>query len=778
MQEAGTLGYMLQGVSQQPERVQPDGHVREQVNWLPDPNIGLTTRPGSVREHEYPLVPSGSSFETVRIGDKDYLVACSDGEVNLYDYEGTIITIADPDDLSGYISNNMAVYATDDEIILVNKDVVVQRDPTLEEANVIRDWGYAYHLGGQFARTYRLTLTYADGDVAVGEYTTPDGSSSGDAEASSANNIMQQIRDSLMAHANFKSSTEVTRAEELLEILDDTTKFSLSASDGAQNAVMRAGVGEAKTFADVPRLGVEGAIIRVVGDTGSTVDDVWLRFDADGVTTLGDGLGLKGTWRETADPDDRLEFDLDTMPHVLTVENGTATLSYGDWVGRRTGNNDTSPVPSFVGQKINDVGEFSNRLWFLAGAFFITSRTNERLDFFRASAIQVIDTDPVDIRSTGEEKAGLLYGAAYDRDLLLFSSTGQFSIAGGAAFSPGNASMVRSTNFEMSSTVRPVVAGSTVLLPYSMQLFSGMNELKPSLELDSNAVEDLSKVTKKYIRGNVTDLAASGNAGIAMCLTDDDPRVVYVYNFLWEENRKVQSAWHKWEFSKDVSSIHIRDGVFFLWFSDNAQVYLCSMRPDKPEDADLYYHASMDLKRAVLLDENKVQLDAENYEFIANSSNADYAIGITVSPSEIVDLGSGLWEYTFPSFVPSNLLAGIRFAGTLKPNRPIYQDWRGNKVPQARVVVGKYVVDYLNSGGIDAVMESIYRGSDTVASNNQFPTDDDPTTDFGQALASGSFDIPWGDDNFNSSLVLQTSSLQPVTIVEARWWGQLFRGKN
>lgn len=778
MQSSGTLGYMLQGVSQQSERVQPDGHVREHINWLPDPNTGLTTRPGCTLQHKFPAIPVTAFTETVRIGDKDYLVVCDEGLVRVYSYDGTVLNVNDTPSLLSYIGRNMVVYATDDEVVLVNKDTPVARDPITVDTDVIRNWGYAFHLGGMFARTYSLTLLYADGTEAVGTYTTPDGTSSGDADKTAAGEIMRRIRINLEAHANFKTSTIIKRRDEQVEILDPNTTFELIAQDGEQNAVFRAGVGEAKTFADVPRYGVHGAVIRVTGEVGSTVDDVWLKYVSDQFTTPGFGFNAGGVWVETSDPDDRLAFDLSTMPHVLTISGTTATLSFGNWLHRRVGNEDTSPVPSFVGLPINDVGEFSNRLWFLAGAFFITSRTNERLDFFRSSAIQVLDTDPVDIRSTGEEKAGLLFGASYDRDLLVFSSTGQFSIAGGAAFSPANASMVRSTNFEMASTVRPVVAGSTVMIPYKNQIYSGMNELKPSLELDSNAVEDLSKVTKRYIEGEIVELVASGNSGIAMCVTEAKPNTLWVYNFLWEENRKMQSAWHKWEFPASIRALHSREGEFFLWQQYNNNLYLYGLRTDKPEDFSLYYHSMLDFKQLVSTTDSKVVLDRPDYAFITDLANSDYPVGITASPESVTAVGDYEWEYTFPEYAPTRFVAGVPFVGTIKPNRPIAMDWRGNKVPQTRVVIGKYVVDYTRSGGIEAVMESPYRGESVVASNDLFPTDDNPLTDFGQALADGSFDVPWGEDNFNSGLILRTNTLQPVTIVEVRWWGQLFKGKN
>ena len=781
MQISGTLGFMLQGVSQQPQRVQPDGHVEEQINFSSDPNSGLTTRPGSTKLHEFPSIAATSFTDTVRVGNTDYLVVCDSSSLAVYSYTGTILSINDPDDLIDYVSANMAVYATDEEIILVNKDMVVQRSSITDDADVVRNWGYAYHLGGEFGRTYRLVMTYADNSVVDVSYTTPFGDNAGDAEATASTAIMAAIRTDMLAHPNFKSTTTVDIVEDVIAITDTATTFRLSAVDGAQNALFRAGVGSAKTFADLPKYAVEGAVVRVRGQDVDNTDDVWLRFDASDTDTVGEGFGLNGVWREHFDPDDMFEFNLDTMPHVLTIENGSATLTYGDWKRRRTGNETIAPVPSFVGSSIKDVGEFSNRLWFLSGANFITSRTDNITDFFRQSAVQIVDSDPIDIRSTGEDKSGLVFGVAYDRNLILFSEMGQFSITGGSAFTPGTASMLRSTNFEMSSRVRPVVAGSTIMMPYRNRIYSGLNELRPSLELDSNAVEDLSKVTKKYIRGTVKLLSASGNSGIALCVTDDCDQTIYVYNFLWEDTRKVQSAFHKWIMPYCARAMYIRDGEVFVWLSRPDKSYLCSILPDTPADFNTTYNSLMDIKQEVELtpdgEYKSVLLDHPGYKFVANESNLDYTVGQEVRADSVEEEGSS-YRYTFIEEAPSMLVAGLPFVGTLIPNRPVYTDWRGNRVPSARVVVGKYVIDYSFSGGISASMESIYRGNYEVASNDVFPTDDNPLVDFGVSVQDGSFDIPWGDDNFNSKLVINTNSLQPVTIVEVRWWGQLFRGKT
>lgn len=783
MQSRGTLGFMLQGVSQQAERVQPDGHVREQINWLDDPNGGKTTRPGTTLMHSYTNIPENAFISTIVLDNNLYLVACSEGSLKLYDYEGNEYSVSSTADDFDYISTNAAVYGADNEIVVVNKDMVVQG--TNDETDDITQWGYALHLGGQFGKTYTLRMVYSDGpnDTISVSYTTPSGDSSGDAANTAAGAIMQNLLTSLVNHPNFRASSSASRADEVIQVQDSAGAFSLSAEDGAANTIMRAGVSRAETFADLPRFAPEGAIINVRAPMGFGSDSVWLRFDAQGFDTVGDGFGFQGTWRETVDPDQRFVFDLSTMPHIITLDTQAqeAVLNYGDWEGRRVGDSDLAPEPSFVGKTINDVGEFSSRLWFLAGNFFVASRTDKSLDFFRQTATTIIDSDPIDTTSTGEERSDLQFAISYDRNLLLFSRNGQFLITGGNALTPNNVVMVRSTNFESSNKTRPVLAGSTVLLPFRTQLFSGVNELRPSLELDSNAVDNTNKVTPRYIRGEINGLAASGNQNIALVRTDDDPSVLYVHKFLWEENTKVQASWSIWSFADSIRHIYMSEGTAYVLFEYGDQVHLNELRPDKPEDGNFLYHASMDYKRAVSVNSSIVTLDRPDYVFAVNEvgETGDYVPGMVITPKTVEQSGQE-WVYTFDEVAAPELLAGVPFYASLSPNRPMHMDWRGHKQPAARVVVGKYVVDYEESGEIDAYMINAYRheGEAFVLSNEAFPIDDNPLLGFDVPLRSGTFEIPWGEDNFNSALVIRTGTIQPVTLVEIRWWGQVLVGKR
>lgn len=775
----GSLGFPLQGVSQQPERVQPEGHVREQINLYPDPNSGLTSRPATVLQHVFSSLPANAHISTVLLNGELYLLAtynnAGTGTVRLFGYDGTEYAVTLASGTAPYFTGETIAYATDGRVYIVNREVKVESEVPAFTDNY--KFGYAYSLGGMFSRTYKLTITYSDGATAFGEYTTPDGDVAGDAEKTAAAYIIDQIISNLQTKPAFKSATTLIDIEdEVAWIRDASFDFDLVASDGSNNEVLRAGMSEAKTFADVPRYAPHGAIIRVRGDTGTLDDEVWLRFVSDTTTIVGAGFGVSGAWRETVDPDNMLNLKRSTMPHVMTIDKiaGTAAVSVGAWEGRRAGTASTNPAPSFVGNTISDIGEFQRRLWFIAGGSFITSQTDKPLDFWRSTVATTLATDPVDIKTSGEEESSLLYGVQYDTNLIVFSKAGQFLVAGDVGLTSAIANIVRTTKFEMSTRARPVVAGDTVMFPYKFRVFAGVNEMQPSSEITSNSVDSLNKVTQKYIKGEIIGMSSAGNSKVLVVRTDDDLKRLYVYNFLWNGNQKVQSAWHKWEFPEEVIHTYVEEGVIYVWFRNTNGTKLCVLQPDKPLDFDLPYALCMDSVQEVT--GPSVTLDRADYKFVCATANSDYEVGRKVSPVSVVAAGPE-WTYTFPDYAPTDLIAGVVFETELQPNAPIARDWRGNARAQDTIVVTKYKVDYRDSGEVSAYMINKFRDPDEIflVSNATFPMEDSPIDGFGTTITSGTFVVPFGDDQFTASLVLRTNSPQPVTYIEIRWEGQVYK---
>lgn len=214
----GTLGSMLQGVSQQPAHIRLDGEVGEQINVQPDIVRGLTSRPGGRRAPRSDIeggnTPNNEVFQALRyatlISDGDglqwqdfqlngitYQIGTKEGRLFVLDNTGRPINvIQNTAGVFDYLSTNMTVFVFEDKVYLVNRDKIVQdtsSDPTADAASITasekdvrRGEGFITILEGFFGHNYQVEVTFEDGTFIEAEYRTPNGDGENDAEQSSS----------------------------------------------------------------------------------------------------------------------------------------------------------------------------------------------------------------------------------------------------------------------------------------------------------------------------------------------------------------------------------------------------------------------------------------------------------------------------------------------------------------------------------------------------------------------------------------------------------------
>ena len=108
MSTSGSLGTLLQGVSQQPPHERPAGKVTEQINWISDVVAGLTPRP-SVEERVH--IPNAANrftqYKHVDIEDETYILGMRTGELRVWDYQGIEQAITFTGNSADYVSDDM-----------------------------------------------------------------------------------------------------------------------------------------------------------------------------------------------------------------------------------------------------------------------------------------------------------------------------------------------------------------------------------------------------------------------------------------------------------------------------------------------------------------------------------------------------------------------------------------------------------------------------------------------------------------------------------------------
>ena len=511
----------------------------------------------------------------------------------------------------------IAATSVADYTFLVNKDKVVAKN-TSTPSNVRPHEGMFYFKQLGFDREVKCTVQTVDEttDIFSGAIHTLDGE-----PASEASTLMTgQAADFISGRASVPSSqynqtTGVTSAmtfaagytragnedTPFFTVSNTATNFSLKATDQEGGRHVFAFKDAASTFISLPKFCVDGFTIQVNGDNQKKEDDFYVEFK---------GSQTAGTWKECAAPSRPNApvyhtFDTATMPHTLSQNaNGSFTFTSSTWDERKCGDDDTNPFPSFVGNKINDVFFHRNRLGFLSDENVIFSEASSYFNFFRVTVRSLLDSAPIDVGVSQNEVSVLQAAVPVQDNLLLFTELNQFKLTADQLLTPSEISIDLSTKYECDLTAKPVGAGASVFFPVKSGIYSGIREYYIQDNTENEDAPQITSHVPEYIQGSVRQLVSSANEDTLVCLTDAVGKLneCYVYKWYNSDNERIQSAWSKWVFSKDIVHVSINNASLYFTFSDGSYEKL-DIRP--PVGTITYTDGTntyTDEKREVLLD--------------------------------------------------------------------------------------------------------------------------------------------------------------------------------
>jgi hypothetical protein len=389
---------------------------------------------------------------------------------------------------------------------------------------------------------------------------------------------------------------------------------SFVAHDARGNTLMSGFTNQVTSITELPPTSWEGYTVLVAPDGSSDQSSYYLTFNAENTTTNGD-FG-RGVWEEAAGWGSRGLLDDNTMPHAFvyyrnasgltrftfqpfsgtTYTDSTVSFTLPGWGTRLAGDEDELPGPSFVDSTINDLVFFKNRLGFVSGENVILSESGDYYNFWQQSALQVVDSDPIDLTAVSNDVAVLNYALQQQDELVLFSNENQFRLYSGdnVTFSPETASVGRISSISMESKVKPEQVGPQVLFPVKEGDFTGFHtfittDRTVGINLGQTAV--ITETIPKYIPKNIDSLAVSRTDQYLVALSKDDPDSLYVYQFFWEASggslTNRQNAWHKWTFpNKNIYWCDFVEGTLFKLVSyvngANTEYYLEGVNASRP----------------------------------------------------------------------------------------------------------------------------------------------------------------------------------------------------
>jgi len=250
---------------------------------------------------------------------------------------------------------------------------------------------------------------------------------------------------------------------------------------------------------------------------------------------------------------------VDGDSYNVTVSGTTTSYDLPKWGERTVGDLDSAPDPSFIGNKINNVFFFRNRLGFLAGDNVILSRVSEFFNFFPETVLSVLDNEPIDVAASHTKVAILRSAVTMGEKLILFSDQTQFVLTSSADnLTPQTANVIVVTEFESSAAAQPVGSGSSIYFLTQKGSFAGIREY---ILAGESQIKDAANVTihvPRLIPSNIFKMAVSSNQDILILLGTDNPNKLFVYRWLYgADGNKALSAWFTFTINSNRSILNV-----------------------------------------------------------------------------------------------------------------------------------------------------------------------------------------------------------------------------
>lgn len=371
------------------------------------------------------------------------------------------------------------------------------------------------------------------------------------------------------------------------------TDFKVTVRDGSNGLGIKIVKDKVQYFEDLPRQGSEGFKVEVAGDPVTGFGNYWVEFETDGIPV----------WKETVKPGIEIDLDASTLPMALTRNaSGTFTLKELDWTDRAVGDEDNNPMPSFVGEKINDMFFYKSRFAFCSGEGVQMSEAGEFFNFFRSTVTTLVDGDPIDVASNHTKVSILRFAVPYQEQLLLFSDQTQFRLTSGDILSPSTVGIEPITEFESSQVARPAAIGNFIFFGVEKSDFASVREYFVADDSQRNDGREITGHIPNYIPAGIAQIEGTSNEDVMIIRSSGstDASEVYVYKFFWSGNEKVQSSWSKWTFP-DVTAIlgykFIKSTCYFVFKrADGVFLEKIEMDTGAQDDSGTGYNFRLDRK--------------------------------------------------------------------------------------------------------------------------------------------------------------------------------------
>lgn len=669
--------------------------------------------------------------------------------------------------------------------------------------------------GGAYARTYKIILNMSDGTTRTYSYTTPTTAYPGvldtsdipstDPEYSKKVNdrtnayntaatqwigtaaaaivpaaIAEQLR-LLVAAGGFT----VTRVDSTVIIHDNVGAnkvISIAVEDGGDGTLFLGVGNEVSAIERVSSIHEVGKTVRVRPKRNDGTDVFYLRAYRANNATSGPRFA-EVTWREAAGvetkitrpwllgkvhTDNKLYIGLDPAQFAsmgLGVAPAIAVNGVGDLV--------SSPLPYFVGKRIDYLGVFQDRLVIASGSVLYFSRTGDYQNLWRQSILTVDAADPIEMYALGAEDDVISSATTYDRNLLLFGRKHQYVVSGRQPLTPLNASVVIQSSHEDAVDADPINSGNFVFYNKYRNGVASMHQVQIGQLADSPESYEVSSQLDRYLVGRPRELLALTSPNMVFMRTDSERQNLYVYTYLDSPGgaERQFDSWCRWTWHQAVGHL-----MGLSKYQSDLLVYTI-----KHDGQNIYKAIERFVVDTVLSD--RPYLDSLRPEVQEGSTVRDSSpfAGSASTAYGVVDVKFMLgapWERrgeldaAYPNSAV-NRWAGWDYEALVTPTNPYILDSNGKAIINGRLTIMSFAVSVADSGGMSA---DITTANETrrVTNFTGRRIGQDANLIGRAPIVNASVPVPAGRETREFSYTLRANTWLPLTVTAIEWRGQFF----
>lgn len=612
-----TIKNLIAGISQQPPKLRHAEQLEEQINGFSTEAGGLQKRPPTQHIKRLPALPLKTKVHLINRDEIErYIVAFTGDSLKIFDIKGNEKTVKMENGADTYVTcsdpnKQLKAITVADHTFIVNTTKVVEMDKDKKSPDTWAEQGALIVVRqGQYGRKYKVNINGADY-----LYETPDGGEASHSRMITTDNIAKELftriangapqvfqymddatlkRYGIKKERRTKGSTNEDHAitynvyiykgqeyrGEAIFALTKVTDLAiirsanwlqlvgplnnLSVSDGFNGEALKLFINTTPRFEILPSTAPSGYTVIVKGEKASD-DDYYVKYDME-----------QQLWTETTKPNTEINYKSSTMPYILRREaDGTFTCTTADWNERKTGDEDSNPTPSFVGNKINDIFFFRNRLGIISGEAVNLSRTSDFFNFWVDSATSIVDTDPIDLQVSHNRVSTLYNAVPFNQDLYLFSAQTQFILRAEGVLSPKTAVIDQVTEFDADTWVKPIGVGRNLYFTAHKTDFTTVQEY--FAVADSTTQKNATDVTghvPNFLKNSIYSLKACNNENLLIALSDNQRDTIYIYKFLFLNDSKAQASWSRWTFDGEIIGADFINSVMYLVINRGGNTFL------------------------------------------------------------------------------------------------------------------------------------------------------------------------------------------------------------